>query len=352
MEELQAAYPELDIPKKVEGWKKDHPGADIEELRSYLTVGEGLPTRSAPRKMYVLRTTHICNHKCVHCFNENEKKEQANQNLLTTEELFKIIDEQSGDAESIIITGGEPSTRKDLFEILQYVRSKGKTNTIQSNGMGFADPEYAKKLTPLIETFTLPIHSSDPEIFDAVARCKGAFNTTIKAFKNLKDSGIRVITQTVMNQLSYRTLENTFDLIQSIYPGINMTMTFPHPISEAYTTKVTPRFSEVKPYVHKALRKYAYLQYSHYLPRCVLYPYQDLVLYNLDKNDVDTNPKPGIEFLEGEWRTVDYETTSQYRIKSKVCSQCRFDNICHGVWKEYGALYPELDLVPIEGEKE
>lgn len=347
MQELQAAYPDIDVFDKVIEWKRANPLSEIEDLRKlYLTNRNARGTMST----YTLRVCHTCNHDCIHCFNEEEKKEQANRRLLTTEELCKIIDDV--DAKEIIVTGGEPTTRKDLFEILQYIKNKGKRITIQSNGKGFADPEYARKLSPYLDTITLPIHSGDPEIFEAVTQCKGSFEATIRALRNLSDTKVGIITQTVLNQLNYKTIENTYDLIQSINPGVIMTLTFPHPIASAYSTKVTPRFSDIKPYVHKALRKYSYLILTHYLPRCVLYPYQSIVSSILDQNDVAEIPKPGIEFLEGEWKSVNYESTSHYRIKSKVCSECRFDRVCQGVWKEYGALYPNLDLVPIQGEKE
>jgi len=342
IEELRTAYPTLDVPTKVEEWKKSHPGEDPEKgLRKLLNK------RNAPESTFALRICHTCNHDCIHCFNEEEKKENANQKVLTTEELFGFLDKDTSDL--VLITGGEPTTRKDLLEILKHISENGRECTLQSNGFRFADTEYTNSLAPYFQGITLPIHSSDPDIFDAITKCKGSFENTIKALKNLRDTEkITIITQTVINQLNYKTIESTFDLIQSIHPGVSMTLTFPHPISSAYSTAVTPRFTDIKPYVQKAIKKYGYLIHTHYLPRCVLHPYQTLVDI-LDRNDVAEVPKPGIEFIEGKWDTVNYETTSEYRIKSPVCLQCRFNTECNGIWREYGELYPDLDLLAIKG---
>ena len=292
--------------------------------------------------IFVLRVGYSCNNKCIHCFVENKRTERD----LTFDEIKKVID-SSNPKSLLIVTGGEPTVRPDLLEILKYIKARGTENNVQSNGMNFFDEDYVKKVGPFIDSLTIPVHSSSPEIFDSITQVRGSFEKTIQGLKNLKKNGVRFTTQTVINQLNYKSLLSTYDLIQTIDPGVGMTLTFPHPISAAYSTEIVPRFSEITGFVRPVLKKYAYLMHTHYLPKCVLYPYQKLA-YFIDDSDTGSTYKPGIDFINNGWVETNYGVLEKgSRVKSTACLSCRFNTECIGVWKEYGELYKDLDMVPI-----
>ena len=339
IDQLKLKFPDVDIPKRLEEWKSLHPGENVEEMITKVLKGEYTPP------IFILRSTYICNNKCIHCFIEDEKKLIEEPKF---DDLKKAIDETLVNEELVIVSGGEPTTRKDLLELMKYIHDKGKEVNIQSNGMNFDDEKYLASLAPYFTSINLPIHSNNPDIFDSITRVKGSYERTVKAFHNLVDVKINVISQTVINQLNYKTLTETFDLIQSISPGAKMTLTFPHPISSAHSNTVVPKFSEIKSYVQKVLKKYAYLINTHYIPKCLLYPYHGLVYY-VDSTDDGETRKPGIVYADNTWQKIDYGNLMPgSRIKSNECKKCRFDNECLGVWKEYGEIYNnELDMAPI-----
>lgn len=288
---------------------------------------------------FTLRTGFSCNNKCVHCFVERKK----NVEDLTEEELKATIDTIPPEA-SICFTGGEPTIRHDFLRLLQYSKSKGFFNALQSNGIKFADKEYLKSVEPYLDSITLPFHSCDRNAFDKTTQIEGSFDQTIQAFRNLAESSIRMTTQTVITQLNYKTLPETFDMIQSISPGIGMTLTFPHSVGAAHTTEVTPRFSEVGPYILLVLKKYGTLMHTHYIPRCYLHPHQNWVV-NVDNHDNGSMWKPGTDFTAAGWEKLDYGVyQKESKIKAETCKDCVFNNECIGIWKEYGELYSPLDL--------
>jgi MoaA/NifB/PqqE/SkfB family radical SAM enzyme len=315
-------------------WKLQHPEKSAQRLKASLTNGN-IPS------IFEMRACFECNNRCIHCFNEDIKRTYK---ALALEELFKYVDKLTTE-EMVVVTGGEPTMRKDLLDLLKYIKEKGKLVHLHTNGVRLSDKKYLERLIPFIDLLTLPIHSSNYDIFDSITRVKGSANKTVKAFRNLVQiDKITIVTQTVINQLNYKTLLDTFDMIQDISPGIRMILTFPHPKSSAFSKSVVPMFSEIKEYVCEVLKKYSNLILTHYIPKCVLHPYQDVAFY-FDKIDEPDVLKPGVDYIEN-WRKVNFETFIS-RIKTDICKTCKFDDVCVGVWKEYGELYPEPDLVPI-----
>ena len=64
--------------------------------------------------------TRRCNLRCVHCRSSSELEAKAHPDF-PTEEAFRIIDDITGYAKPVIVlSGGEPLLRKDVFEIARY----------------------------------------------------------------------------------------------------------------------------------------------------------------------------------------------------------------------------------------
>ena len=67
--------------------------------------------------------TRMCNLRCPHCYLDAGRKAE---NELTTGECLELIDEMKAlGTEMLILTGGEPLLRKDIYDIAQYASSRG-----------------------------------------------------------------------------------------------------------------------------------------------------------------------------------------------------------------------------------
>ena len=216
--------------------------------------------------------------------------------------------------------------------------------------------DYVKSLAPFINSLTIPIHSSDMNIFDAITQIPGSGKHTIQGLKNLKDLKVRFSTQTVINKLNYKTLPETFDMIQSILPGVGMTLTFPCATEAAYNIEVVPMLRDIRQYIQPVFKKYAYLMHTHYVPRCYSYPYNNIV-YFIDKSDDGSIVKPGWDYYNGNWSTIDFGVLrDDLRVKAPSCKECIYNNDCIGVLRNYIQLYSEFDknfdlskdLIPIK----
>ena len=84
-------------------------------------------------KMIAWEVTRSCNLACSHC--RASSKFGPYQNELTTKECFQVIDEiASFGSPLIILTGGEPLLRKDIFEIVDYGFKQGLRLVMAPNG--------------------------------------------------------------------------------------------------------------------------------------------------------------------------------------------------------------------------
>jgi radical SAM protein with 4Fe4S-binding SPASM domain len=86
----------------------------------------------------VIGVTHYCNYYCPMCpFGDPDKEGQiqyASKHDLDTKGWKKIFDKLADNCIWAIIEGGEPLTRKDIFELLEYLKEKKIPVTMITNG--------------------------------------------------------------------------------------------------------------------------------------------------------------------------------------------------------------------------
>jgi radical SAM protein with 4Fe4S-binding SPASM domain len=138
-----------------------------------------------------LEVTSRCNLDCNFCFNKNyyDKNNPVEPGL---EEIKKIIDKIPVDFVSQLrITGGEPLVRGDIFEILDYAKSKGFTIWFNTNGT-LVTKEIAEKLSKYVDNVLLSLDSYDEES-ELKLTGKRHFKEKIESIKLLKEAGVRVV---------------------------------------------------------------------------------------------------------------------------------------------------------------
>jgi MoaA/NifB/PqqE/SkfB family radical SAM enzyme len=161
-------------------------------LRKALTLGI---TSYRIKKARRLRTptsivffiTNKCNARCRHCFywkelNKNEKEMEVKD--------IKKIANSLKDSYGLVITGGEPFLRKDIYEICKSFENKIKTLRIATNGlMTNTIYETVKKITTTLNFNHVDIQISldgAKEVHNSIRGVKGSFDSAIKTIKKLK----------------------------------------------------------------------------------------------------------------------------------------------------------------------
>lgn len=152
--------------------------------------------------------TRACLLACKHCRAKAQTKPHPDE--LTTEEAFRVVDQILKFGQPyplLIVTGGDPLMRKDLFEILEYVTSKGLRVAIAFSGTKLATKDKIEKMKEVgVARIAISLDGSNPEIHDHFRGKTGTFETSLRILRDARDVGIsRQINTTV-------TTFNIFDL--------------------------------------------------------------------------------------------------------------------------------------------
>jgi MoaA/NifB/PqqE/SkfB family radical SAM enzyme len=111
---------------------------------------------------------------------------------LTTEECRRVIDEiaQVNPNVFLILTGGEPLLRKDLFDIAACAAEKGFTVVLGTNGVLLRETQARLMRQHGIQGASISLDSTDPARHDAFRHLPGAYQGAIRATEALRAEGL------------------------------------------------------------------------------------------------------------------------------------------------------------------
>jgi len=179
------------------------------------------PTSSAPTtEKYVplvlsWNVTLKCNLKCSHCY-INAKETKLPDELST--DAAKMLIHQIAEVSRplLILSGGEPLLREDIYEIIRYGADRGLKMAMGSNGM-LIDDEVARKLKDAgMWTVAISLDSSIPERHDEFRGVKGCWEHAVNAIKALKTAGIQVQVNCTVTQQNYDEVDDIMALAEDL----------------------------------------------------------------------------------------------------------------------------------------
>lgn len=174
------------------------------------------PFSRQPRAPYRmdLALTYRCNNDCPHCYNARERSFPE----LDTQAWINILDRLWSQAiPHVVFTGGEPTLRKDLPDLIQYAEGKGLITGLNSHGRRLADPQYLEQLVQAgLDHVQITLESHDPQVHNLMVHHNGAWEETVQGIKNALDSPLYVMTNTTMLQDNRDTVAETLDFLAQI----------------------------------------------------------------------------------------------------------------------------------------
>jgi len=168
---------------------------------------------SAPLRMD-LALTFKCQNDCIHCYAGGPHETPE----LTTVQWKSVIDKLSEIGIFILtFTGGEPTLREDLPELLLYAQNKGMVTGLISNGRKLKDKTYVNVLEKSgLDFVQVTLESHKSEIHDKMTNTKGSWRVTIEGIKNAVQSQIYVSTNTTLSKNNADDFLLTIDFIKSL----------------------------------------------------------------------------------------------------------------------------------------
>jgi len=172
-----------------------------------------MPFSARPTAPYRLdlALTYRCNNDCAHCYNVEGRAGRE----LTTEAWMHILDRawELG-IPHIIFTGGEPTLRLDLPELISHAESNGQITGLNTNARRLSDPRYVETLVASgLDHVQVTLESSDAEVHDRMVGARGAFPQTVRGLQNALASPLYVMTNTTMLRTNLASIPDTLDFL-------------------------------------------------------------------------------------------------------------------------------------------
>jgi len=303
-----------------------------------------------------LKVGYSCNDACIHCVVDDFRdilRETGRLQDKSTEEILAELADARARGDVVVVTGGEPTIRRDLREILRYARELGFEIVMQSNGRGFKDPELVADCARMGGiSYCIALHGPGPEVHDRVTTRPGSYAETVQGIANLVRSGQEVTGKVVLSKWNYAVLPETISRLIEL--GVrHVSIAFPHAQGRARKLwdEVVPRYRDVVPYLHQAIDR---LQAaggsadSETLLFCHMEGYEHTI------TEIGQQLEEYVEINQyGSDRGAENWCNIRLQIKEKFaqCPACRFFQVCEGPWNEYSQFFGGEEFVPILGER-
>lgn len=290
-----------------------------------------------------LKVGFSCNNQCHFCVQGDKRARYAPRD---TAALVEVLRTERRRVSAVVFTGGEPTVRRDLPELVACARDLGyRTIQIQTNGRMFAHRSYARRLVDCgANEFSPALHGHLAALHDYLTAAPGAFSQTLAGIRNLKELGQVVLTNTVVTKPNYRHLPDVVRLL--VAAGVDqLQLAFVHPVGTAGLRfdAMVPRMELAAPYVKAALRvalDAGRRAYTEAIPYCLLDGFEDCVV---EKHI------PRTAIYDAESTIGDYTRyrLDEGKLRGPRCAACRWVAECEGPWREYPERRGWDELVPV-----
>jgi heme b synthase len=132
---------------------------------------------------------------------------------LSTDESLQLIDDIASFSQPVIIlTGGEPLLRGDIYEIASYGTSRGLRMVIAPNGTLLDTQKAVRLKTCGIQRVSISLDGATRESHDSFRRVDGAFAGALRGIEHLKEAGLEFQINTTVTLKNQREVPAILDL--------------------------------------------------------------------------------------------------------------------------------------------
>lgn len=146
-----------------------------------------------------LSVTDRCNLRCIYCMPERGVDFTKNHELLTIEEMFKIVKSTAElGIKKVRITGGEPLLRNEVIELIYKIKSLPKIQEVYLTTNGILLNSYINELIKAgLDGINISLDSLRGDIFKKITR-GGDLETILESIEICHKEGIKVKLNTVI----------------------------------------------------------------------------------------------------------------------------------------------------------
>lgn len=159
--------------------------------------------------------TKGCNLRCIHC--RATATELASPSDLPTPKALDIIRQIAAYGNPILVlSGGEPLYRPDIFQLAKYGTELGLRVALATNGT-LVTKEIAKKIVHSgVKRVSISLDGANAETHDSFRGIPGAFDAAVYGFKNLKELGMPVQINMTVARHNAAQLPQVLDMVRGL----------------------------------------------------------------------------------------------------------------------------------------
>jgi len=156
-------------------------------------------------------STRACRFTCRHC--RANAQTEADPGQLSTEEALRMVDEIAEFSKPLlIISGGDPLLRKDIFEIAAHADKKGLKVVMSPSGSVITSQTVDRMKSSGVRMVSISIDGADSDTHDGFRNVEGSFNMVLNTLETLRRGEMPFQINTTVTQHNLKDLQNIFRL--------------------------------------------------------------------------------------------------------------------------------------------
>jgi AdoMet-dependent heme synthase len=178
-------------------------------------TGQSFQANQNKPRLIFWELTKGCNLRCIHC--RASATELSSPSDLSTEAALDIIDQMAAVSTPILVlSGGEPLFRSDVFQLARYGTDKGLRVALATNGT-LVTKECAREIVDAgVRRVAISLDGADASTHDAFRGIPGAFDAALAGMRNLKILGMSVQINTTIARHNAHQLPDVLKLARSL----------------------------------------------------------------------------------------------------------------------------------------
>lgn len=182
----------------------------MKEVQTPTPIG---PKRNPPGPVVIWNLIRRCNLRCKHCYSISGDVDFAGE--LTTSELFRVMDDlKTFRVPVLILSGGEPLLRPDIFDISRRAKDMGFFVGLSSNGT-LIDERNIDTIAAIGYDYVGISLDGIGATHDAFRGADGAFEKSMRAVRLCRDHGLKVGVRFTLTMDNAHQLPSLLSLIEN-----------------------------------------------------------------------------------------------------------------------------------------
>ncbi len=182
--------------------------------KSIINIRDNMQSEFTP-KWIAWETTQRCNLRCVHCRCSSEAN--SSEGDFSTDEGKQLLKEIAEFSKPVVVlSGGEPLLRQDIFELAEYGTSLGLRICMATNGSLVTNEICQKMKDTDIKMVSLSLDGSNSSVHDDFRQSPGAFEGVIRATRLFRENGQKFLINSSFAKRNQHDIAATFRLAKEL----------------------------------------------------------------------------------------------------------------------------------------